>query len=499
MVQVLFKFACNSDILIFYGTADLCCGKGFLGMLLSYLAAICPALQKIKCIVLAEKNKSINWHHVEAANEDFRKRCSRDIIEDSDDSSTLAAIPITVWKGADLHSNTFLRSIYEIAPNQPEAELSKVEKSSAATAIQNQQRVDTPAFERTEVSPQHDRKKYFYLVGIHLCRRLSSRFIELTNSLGVQCTFAALAPCCLPHYAGGGRVRIKQEGQPLSLLLANENKQREQALAKFYNCWKCGAVGHNKYECTEIAADTTKALDVGVAPTGSSKEVAGGSIAPVVSAKSESIDCSKKDTTNRQHVQHQTKIAQAQVSTASPPDGKLSPVSELAVKSLQVAPDPFKVWVDFLFNSLVDTTQSEDLPDGDVLGETNNRTQIRKVNEHEEYQERQEQNNQEDQGSELAASVQGEHISSKSTSNARHTIFTKQVVSVALEGKSLHGGNPNQQQLGMHREQVGGAQASEAKVMIQDYRKTTWILMDRAIQFPVSPCFSDHPRDQGGQ
>lgn len=162
-------------------------------MLLSYLAAIHPPLRMIKGIIMAEKNKSINWSHVDGANADVHTRQTVETSSgcegrnpeemlDTDLDTSLAAIPITVWKGADIHNPHFLQRLYEIDEE-------KVEGGKQQQQLEQEKH--QPGKEKTT---EGARKKFFCVVGIHLCRRLSSRFIELVNALGDRCMFAALAP-----------------------------------------------------------------------------------------------------------------------------------------------------------------------------------------------------------------------------------------------------------------------------------------------------------------
>ena len=151
------SIACDDAALPLVDVADLCCGKGFFGMLLSYIAAWHPLLQgRIGSIVLVEKNLKVRWEHIEAANADVAAADSA-----SNADVIRAVLPIMVWRGANIHDEAFEIQLHHHCkpPGQPQA-------------------------------------RRLLLVGIHLCRRLSSRFVELVNSLGPRLVVkAVLAPC----------------------------------------------------------------------------------------------------------------------------------------------------------------------------------------------------------------------------------------------------------------------------------------------------------------
>jgi hypothetical protein len=204
---------------------DLCCGKGFFGMLLSYLAATHPLLRKrIGSIVLVEKNLKVRWEHVHAANADHAAAAAD---SGSDRNVMLAALPIVVWRGANIHEDAFEIRLHHLC-NPP------------VPSLANSRRL--------------------LLVGIHLCRRLSSRFVELTNSLGSELvTKAVLAPCCLPAIAKSD-VTVRQALRRPRAPLTDVEMDAERR-AKWDGCWRCGGA-HSKSSCTAPAeqARETKRL-----------------------------------------------------------------------------------------------------------------------------------------------------------------------------------------------------------------------------------------------
>lgn len=131
---------------------DLCSGKGYFPLLLSYLLAE-PRWQHLrpwlhKC-VLIDQNTKINFdHHIHGLQPDL--------------AVGHAAVSLETWIGINLHDE------------QTESRLAGLAKEHQVL-----------------------------LVGIHLCRRLSARAVYLFNWLGpLQTGLFVLAPCCLPPFHG---------------------------------------------------------------------------------------------------------------------------------------------------------------------------------------------------------------------------------------------------------------------------------------------------------
>jgi uncharacterized membrane protein YgcG len=118
-------------------------GKGYLSLLISSLAAHLPVFRRnIRSIVMIDKNKKTNWKHLSRIKEE---------------QDGIAPIPIDA-RIEDLHSsgiNTLLSGLTD---------------------------------ERLEP----------IVIGIHLCKQLSSRFIQIYN-LFPSIFALLLAPCCLPN------------------------------------------------------------------------------------------------------------------------------------------------------------------------------------------------------------------------------------------------------------------------------------------------------------
>lgn len=197
---------------------DLCCGKGMFGILLSALATKRPVIaQHVGGIVMAEKQTNIRWEHIEYANAAAQ-----------DPTNTEFKVPITVWKGINIFSDDLSYAIR-----------SKIRQ------------LDSPSVCGSAV-----------LVGIHLCRRLSSRFIELANSLEARRVCAAvLAPCCLPCFGGPDSRRpisIPSCPTPDSAFKSPEQlaqKKTSRLDIIFKTCWKCGVFGHRREECVADTLD----------------------------------------------------------------------------------------------------------------------------------------------------------------------------------------------------------------------------------------------------
>jgi hypothetical protein len=228
---------------------DICCGKGFFSMLLSYMVGNFWQDCGIANIVLIDKATGINWQYIDVANE----------------TATAENRPLlTLWKGVNLHE-------YDDV-------------------------LDRLLGLQTTLA----------LVGIHLCKNLSPAAVSLVHGLGREkCPYMLLAPCCLPRSitsksikSSGKNLRVYQYEDPLERskrLVAT--KQRNRALGKgrkgicylcssttndhrvrdchvlkgtspverkailhaaclLLPCWQCGEVGHQKADCLVPAMPT---------------------------------------------------------------------------------------------------------------------------------------------------------------------------------------------------------------------------------------------------
>ena len=226
------QLAAHNSVQVELVVMDMCCGKGFFGMILTYLANFYPLLKSmVKRIVCIEKNTDVKWSHFKEANLDFELNCSSNISSD-----LYACIPIDIWENTNIHSEAFEYKVlnYNVdgVCNKNESEVgSKLAGVSCAKIMR-----------RTEV----------FLVGIHLCRRLSSRFIELNNLLMNNVTSASLAgsilaPCCLPRF--GDQIYIRRKLNILNYK-TYQSFQNDNMVWNKDMCWKCGSLEHVKADCT---------------------------------------------------------------------------------------------------------------------------------------------------------------------------------------------------------------------------------------------------------
>ena len=184
---------------------DVACGKAFFSMILGGLRGLRPQLRaRVERIVLVEKAR-VDYAHVELAAQTAEAHAD----------AALACV-LDVWPQTNIFDDAFL------------LRLSALE------------------------APQ------LWLVGIHLCRRLSSRCVELANVLDAP--FLALAPCCLPRWRGACSQPIVVAQRARTLAQMRERATRAAAVIAEREatwrsrCWKCGEEGHSKSECVASAA-----------------------------------------------------------------------------------------------------------------------------------------------------------------------------------------------------------------------------------------------------
>ena len=246
---------------------DLCSGKGIFSMLLTYLASLADnnndvksdvhVFQVINRIIMIDRMKAWNCHHINAANKDVRSRSKSDACEESFQSQSeqesmkiqfeplIARIHIDIWSDTNIHDESTLNRIY------------------------------------TETSDR------IAIVGIHLCRSLSPRAIGITNVFGQdKVPFLCLAPCCLPRLTTDSicvsifenkedkvqreailsrRRRLKWKRRRVCSicntmdthyprncpLLPLDLKEKETLLQQHVLCWNCGNLGHGRSTCNE--------------------------------------------------------------------------------------------------------------------------------------------------------------------------------------------------------------------------------------------------------
>ena len=190
---------------------DLACGKAFFSMILGGLRGLRPQLRaRVARIVLVEK-ASVDYAHVALAAVDVQATA-----EAAGGRADAAACVLEVWPRTNVFDDALLLRI------------------SALEA------------------------PHLWLVGIHLCRRLSSRCVELANVL--DASFLALAPCCLPRWRGACSQPIVVAQSARTLAQMRERVSRaasaiaERDATWRSRCWKCGEEGHSKSACVASAA-----------------------------------------------------------------------------------------------------------------------------------------------------------------------------------------------------------------------------------------------------
>lgn len=199
---------------------DVCCGKGILSMLASYLF---QGSHRLSSIIMLDKQTDINWNHIAASN-DHAKDENRPFIQ--------------TWGGCNL--------------NEIDDVLRLLEKENCESNVQ------------------------YALIGIHLCKLLSPSCAGLANVLGQdKCPFLCLAPCCLPRAVLQSKTRIqsRQSQCTVSVRSYETSQQREdrqqanklRAGAKLRSfrgmpCFLCADTGHPINRCALLPSDTTERL-----------------------------------------------------------------------------------------------------------------------------------------------------------------------------------------------------------------------------------------------
>ena len=191
---------------------DLCCGKGLFSMFLSYMIMHFWKDCRVSKIILLDKSVMIDWRHIDAANK----------------IAPLENRPhLELWKGVNLHKyDTVLDRLLQL---------------DATLA----------------------------LVGIHLCKTLSTSAISLVHGLGEQtCPFLCLVPCCVPRVVTSRmmpddrrRIGIHQYESPSDRHLRRSAiSLRDRARRRGGEdidverlCYVCDVNGHRARDCPTLA------------------------------------------------------------------------------------------------------------------------------------------------------------------------------------------------------------------------------------------------------
>lgn len=313
---------------------DVCAAKGYLSMLLSYLAAAEGATaallrRHMRGIVLVEK-RNMKRSHIDAANADARSSC---LIGASIEKS-VKALPIEVWDGCNIHEEEFLGRLLRLAEQGSIAEEQQSEAALHGTAPLEQPQPNAAAANLPEGSGTSP----LLLVGVHLCGRLSSRFVEVTNALGpVLAPLAILAPCCLPgSLRGQSTVTV---GQLVWSLVARERELARSAAAATAwraGCWRCGSELHACGGCELEKGAAKQALQQRKIAARPSWAVPDGHHAA---------------SQQRQGGRNAVTIGEETDPQDAGDDANFN-VSQLEPGRLTAAADPFSAWVSFLLGAL---------------------------------------------------------------------------------------------------------------------------------------------------
>ena len=144
-----------------YTVFDLCAGKGFVSMLLAWLALFLPEVRNgVRELVMVDKaGAKIHMHHIEASN---------------------ASRVVTVNINA-LHSD---------APPLDDGE----QRQPLPIRFVNADLHDTYLLEKLSV----DERTRGIIIGIHMCRRLAPRACQLYSAMPSCFDCLVLSPCCVP-------------------------------------------------------------------------------------------------------------------------------------------------------------------------------------------------------------------------------------------------------------------------------------------------------------
>ena len=198
---------------------DVCCGKGILSMLASFVLREHPS---VKEIIMLDKQTDINWNHTRIAN-DSADNERRPIIE--------------AWGGCNL--------------NEIDSIVERLE-------------------ERQDMQ--------YALIGIHLCKLLSPSCVGLANTLGQEkCPFLCLAPCCMPRAVLQSKKKINsmKSSRMISVRAYETRDQRKarhdanvlRAGAKKRTfrdqpCYLCSDTGHHVKNCALLPSDESECIDI---------------------------------------------------------------------------------------------------------------------------------------------------------------------------------------------------------------------------------------------
>ena len=198
---------------------DLCCGKGIFSMLLSFMIMssgrweILKPLRNIQNIIMIDRAKDINWHHIEKTNE-----------------VNIGKVQIDIWSGVNIHE-------------QDEMLFQKFLQIKGSLAI----------------------------VGIHLCKTLSPKCVSIYNTLGKEkAPFLCLAPCCLPRLVTTTKQTNHNNDEkdkleiPVDLYepyserqqrILHNNRRKRRRDDRNGSCYLCLSFDHRAKQCPTLPKD----------------------------------------------------------------------------------------------------------------------------------------------------------------------------------------------------------------------------------------------------
>jgi hypothetical protein len=147
----------TGDVQHKYSVFDLCAGKGFVSMLLAWVARFIPLLHaNIHEVVMVDKATTIKLHHIDASNA-ITAAATADTDGDGDGAGSSDRLPLPIrCVQTDLH-DTYLLTNLGMQPH--------------TRAI---------------------------IIGIHMCRRLAPRCLQIYSQAASNFDCVVLSPCCVP-------------------------------------------------------------------------------------------------------------------------------------------------------------------------------------------------------------------------------------------------------------------------------------------------------------
>lgn len=204
LLDFLARDTASEDVIL----VDLCAGKGFLAFCVAELANGVPLLGRLRSVVVLDKG-DFGWEHFELRAKDLGNA------EASGAGNGEVNVNAELWPGVNLFDASLPARLATL-------------------------------------------KGGVVIVGTHLCRRLSSRAVELFN-LVPAARYLILAPCCIPNPKETSIVVARRSEELVDAIAqgctcgfdsAGRRSKRKCGLCwKQGACWRCGQVGHENKDC----------------------------------------------------------------------------------------------------------------------------------------------------------------------------------------------------------------------------------------------------------